>query len=73
MRLDKKNVNERWMPYSRNFARRLLGALPAMKQSFGREKQVRRCRQSEMWWVSRGNGFGRFQSTNDQPVMWEAL
>jgi hypothetical protein len=73
VRLDKKNVNERWMPYSRNFARRLLGASPATKQSFGREKQVRRCRQSEMWWVSRGNGFGRFQSTNDQPVIWEAL
>jgi hypothetical protein len=46
VRLDKKNVNERWMPYSRNFARRLLGASPATKQSFGREKQVRRCRQS---------------------------
>jgi len=37
---------------------------PAMKRSFGREKRLRRCRQSEMWWVSRGNGFGRFQSTN---------
>ena len=73
MRLDKKNVNERWMPYFRNFARRLLGASPATKQLFGREKQVRRCRQSEMWWVSRGNGFGILLSSNKERVLSDLL
>jgi hypothetical protein len=69
LRLD----NARWILCFRNFAMTLLGALLETKQSFEREKRVRRCKQSEMWWVSRGNGFGRFQSTNDQPVIWEAL
>jgi hypothetical protein len=46
----KTSGNARWTRYSRSSGT-LLGVLPAMKQSFGRGKLRRRCRQSGMCWV----------------------